>query len=68
MKPIINYISLVGGRCGLTTESKREVLARCGSENVVATEPATQEQVDWIRAMGGKVPDGRVVKRKKEPA
>jgi len=62
----IRYIKLFGGRCGLTTDTKREVLRREGESNVLDVRPATQQEVDWVRAMGGRVPEGKV-RREKPP-
>lgn len=59
-RPIINYVTLTNGWCGLTTDSKREAYNRLGSENIASFGPASQRQLDWVQAMGGKVPHGRV--------
>lgn len=58
----IRYIKLYGGRCGLTTDTKREVMKREGTSNVLEVRPATQKDVDWVRGMGGHVPNGRILK------
>jgi hypothetical protein len=63
-KKVIQYISLDNGRCGLSTESPRDILHRIGTENVRAIRPASQKEVDWVRAMGGDVPDGIVRERR----
>ena len=62
-KPIINCVTLTNGRCGLTTETKAEALRRIGTDNVRSFEPATEEQVAWIRGMGGRVPTNGRIKR-----
>jgi hypothetical protein len=62
MKRAIHYIGLVGLGCGLTTECKRDALRRIGIDNVATFRPATQADVDWVKGMGGYVPDGRIAK------
>ncbi len=62
----IRYISFGGNMesyCGLTTESASAVLRRYGTDNVRDVRPATQAEIDWVRAMGGEVPEGVVSPR-----
>lgn len=54
----IMYISLHGTGCGLSTDSEKEIFRREGTSNVREVRPATQKDVDWVKAMGGYVPDG----------
>ena len=56
MKRTVWYIGL-GNYCGLSSESKSEILRRNGTDNVTELRPATQDDVNNIRAMGGRVPD-----------
>lgn len=58
----IRYVSLYNGRCGLKTDTKREILRRLGADNVREIRLATQRDVDHVRMMGGHVPIGRVSK------
>lgn len=64
----IFYIGLNGGGCGLTTDGYRDVLRRIGSDRLREFRPATQQEVDWVRSMGGAVPAGRVRKMRKSVA
>lgn len=59
-KKVIKYISLRSG-CGLSTKSPEQILREEGSNNVQYVRDATAKDVEWIRAMGGYVPDGRIV-------
>ena len=62
-KPVINYIDLYSGRCGLTVERRSEVLRRLGTDNVRSVRPATEDEVLGVEAMGGHVPSqGRIAK------
>jgi len=61
-KKVIKYIQLYNGRCGLSTSTKREILADEGRANVANITYATDAQVSWVRSMGGHVPDGIVKK------
>jgi hypothetical protein len=61
-RKIIKAVTLRGGRVGLSAETESAIKRRVGSDNLVSVKPATQSQVDWVRAMGGIVPDGRVAK------
>ena len=53
---------LAYGLVGLSTDTKREILREHGRGNVQSVRNATQEDVDWVRGMGGYVPDGIVAK------
>lgn len=61
-KKIIKYISLKSG-CGLSTKSPEQILREEGSNNVEFVRNATADEVDWIRAMGGYVPEGRIASK-----
>jgi hypothetical protein len=61
-KPIIKYIELSGRGCGLSTDSEANILKREGTANVALIRNATQKDVDWVRGMGGYVPEGRIAK------
>lgn len=61
-KKVIKYITLSGGRCGLSTATNKDILASEGRANVASIRPATREDVEWVRAMGGHVPEGIVRK------
>jgi hypothetical protein len=56
-KPVLRYVSLYSGRCGLTTDSVSAVMRREGSANVKCIRHATERDVAWIAGMGGRVPD-----------
>ena len=62
-KPIIKYVSLRHG-CKLSCDTPDQILRSEGSNNVEYVRNATSEEVAWIKAMGGNVPDGRIA----EPA
>lgn len=66
-KPIIRYIELTNGRCGLSIETALQIRREEGSRNVKNITNATAKQVEWVRGMGGLVPDGRIVKEKAAP-
>ena len=59
---MIYYIEFRNGYCGLSQEPKRTILRRHGTENVGSISPATAEQIDYVRAMGGYVPE-RAIKK-----
>jgi hypothetical protein len=61
----IKYITLTGGRCTLSTDTNRKIFDEEGRANVTLIRPATMDEVEWVRAMGGHVPEGIV--RKKKP-
>jgi hypothetical protein len=61
-KKVIKYITLSGGRCGLSTATDKDILASEGRANVASIRPATREDVDWVRAIGGHIPEGIVRK------
>lgn len=62
-KPIIKYVELYGTGCGLSADSPSAIIRREGTGNVKAIRNATQNDVSWVRGMGGYVPDGRIAKR-----
>jgi len=58
----IYYVELYGGRCGLRVaaslgQATREALKTEGSNNVSGVSLATDEEISWVKAMGGYVPD-----------
>jgi hypothetical protein len=59
-RPLINMVRLANGRCGLTTDSREKVMLEQGSANVRSVMPATAADVQWVRLMGGEVPEGRL--------
>lgn len=59
-RPVVNYVSLWNGRCGLSTDTRAEIMRREGTANVRGVRPATQADVEWVRGMGGYVPEGRI--------
>lgn len=66
-KRVINYIDLRHGGCGLTTDSRTETLRQHGMLNVKSFRPATQKDIDWVRGMGGMIPDGYLQQLKGKP-
>lgn len=56
-KPILRYIDLENGRCGLTTETESVIYRRHGTDNVRFVRNATEKDVEWVQGMGGDVPD-----------
>lgn len=59
--PVLYIIDRADGRVGLTTESDEDAIyRRLGTDNVRGFRPATEDEVGWIRAMGGHVPKGRI--------
>jgi hypothetical protein len=64
MKPKykLYYVSLYDGFCGLHANrtlraAKSEVLKTKGTENLKSVSLATNEEIDWIKAMGGYIPN-----------
>jgi hypothetical protein len=55
--PVLLYVVLENGRCGLTTDSRTEVLRKQGTFNVQHIRPATEKDVAWVQGMGGAVPE-----------
>lgn len=53
----IKYVGLEGGYCALSTASKKAILDAHGRDNVTVIRPATKDEVEWVRAMGGHVPE-----------
>ena len=58
MKPLIQCVTLHGGRVGLSIDTPRQIMADQGRANVIGIAPATPEQCEWVRQMGGNVPTG----------
>lgn len=59
------YVSLYNGHCGIIgavnlESARQEARWSSGSDNVRSVRPATQGDIDWVKAMGGRVPKGRV--------
>lgn len=65
-KPTIRYVGMSDGTCTLTTETPSQILKAHGTENVKVIRNATEADLSWTKGMGGRVPDGRVVKRKEK--
>ncbi len=61
-KPIIRYIELWCGRCGLSNSSVASIYSEQGRANVRSVRNATEQEVAWVRGMGGYVPEGRIAK------
>jgi len=61
MKPILRYIELNNGRCGLSIETPAKIMREQGTANVRGIRPATEADVVHVRSMGGDVPDGRII-------
>lgn len=61
-KPIIKAIELHIGGIGLSIYSKSTILICEGTANVRSIHNATKKDVEWVKAMGGYVPDGRIAK------
>lgn len=59
-KPVIKYVELHGGCCGLSTERNATILLDNGRSNVARIRNATKAEVAWVQGMGGHVPDGRI--------
>lgn len=55
-KPILRYISLWNGRCGLTTKTRDSIYREQGTDNVKYVRNATEKDVAWVAGMGGDVP------------
>lgn len=65
-KPILKYVELWGGGCGLKTGSDASIRRACGTGSVKRIRPATDEDVIWVENMGGYVLDGRIAEPAKE--
>lgn len=63
-KPTVRYIDLHDGTCALSTDSEAAIMRHEGARNVRMIRNATQADVDWIEAMGGRVPTGRIQEAK----
>jgi len=53
----INYVELYGGRCGLSANTEAQIRKQEGDSNIKRISVATKEQIEWVRAMGGYVPE-----------
>jgi hypothetical protein len=59
---MLYYVSLFGGQCGLIaaksiTQAKANACHDEGHSNVIGVRKATEKDIEWVRAMGGRVPD-----------
>lgn len=61
-KQLIRYVDSVFGAC-LRVGSVEQIRNSIGRENVHSVRNATDEDVAWVRCMGGKIPDGRIAKQ-----
>ena len=52
---------LIGGGIGLSNETRATILREEGTANVASIKLATQADIDHVRAMGGYIPNGRIV-------
>jgi len=48
--------------CGIRTaesieQATRDAVRECGTDNFKRVQEATEENVEWVRAMGGYIPD-----------
>ncbi len=59
------YFELVGGNCGVRAMTPEEIRRGEGYNNVQRIRLATQQDVDWIKAMGGYVPSEGFVRKEK---
>lgn len=65
-KPTLYYIELDYGCCieshdsNSVAKASKDILRCHGTDNVRLITLATQENVDWVSSMGGRVPDGVV--------
>ncbi len=50
---------------GLSISSEAAILRREGTANVKSIRNATKEDVEWVQAMGGYVPNGRIAQEAK---
>lgn len=60
-KPILHYAETEFGCC-ITDNGKREFIRRMGTDNVRLFRKATNQDVDYVRGMNGRIPDGRIAK------
>jgi hypothetical protein len=61
-EPLLRYVLLVNGRCGLSAESPAAIKREQGTANVRCIRLATETDVIHVRSMGGYVPEGRIAK------
>lgn len=55
------YVTAYGGRCGLMMarnleHARSKALREVGTNNFQSVEKATEQQIAWVEAMGGRVP------------
>jgi hypothetical protein len=65
-KPILRYVELYSGHCTIETGSNSEIIRRLGCFNVKFVRAATKKDVEWVKAFGGHVPDGKCLKQRAE--
>jgi hypothetical protein len=61
MKEQLYKVTLFGGYCGLIAasslaEAKKVAMSEQGSSNVQYVAPATREDLEWVKGMGGHIP------------
>ncbi|KKK67563.1 hypothetical protein LCGC14_2952810 [marine sediment metagenome] len=67
---ILYVVVLQGGMVGLSAApnirvARQEFLLEQGTEGYADVYQASQEQIAWIRSMGGAVPPGRIARSRK---
>lgn len=60
-------VRLVNGNIGIVAAKDlasawKDAQWSTGADNVADVRAATQDDVDWVRSMGGRVPKGRIMK------
>jgi len=53
------YVELQNGHCGLSNDTEASIRRQEGSNNIKRITKATKDQIAWVRAMGGYVPENR---------
>lgn len=61
MKKTLFYVSISGRGCGLRAakdeDAVRDMMAReAGTDNIQEIREATDKDIDWVKGMGGRVP------------
>lgn len=52
----------------MSTASKKAILDAHGRDNVTVIRPATKDDVEWVRDMGGHVPEDGIIRRRRQSA
>lgn len=60
-KPILRYAETSFG-CTITNDTPRSFIRRMGTLNVRLIRNATQQDIDHVRSMCGRIPEGRIAK------